>query len=106
MVQASRIFATRLFGGLPAGMTDAQRRAYWVNVEVPYRAFYAFEETLAVFNDTPGSPTSMLSSFERIASYITDGAVTGLPGMDEDLRNNTRLRFVRRPPLESNQITR
>jgi MinD-like ATPase involved in chromosome partitioning or flagellar assembly/tetratricopeptide (TPR) repeat protein len=104
-VEASRAFAFRLFEGLPAGMSDPQRRAYWANVEVPYRPFYAFEETLAVFGDTPGAPGSMLSSFERITAYITDAAVTGLPAMDEDLRNNTRLKFVRRPPLESNQVT-
>ena len=42
MVQASRIFATRLFEGLPAGMTDGERRAYWASVEVPYRAVLRF----------------------------------------------------------------
>ncbi|MBV9382682.1 MAG: tetratricopeptide repeat protein [Streptosporangiaceae bacterium] len=104
-VEASRAYASRTFEGLPAGMSDAQRRAYWANVEVPYRPFYAFEETLAVFGDTPGVPGSMLSSYERITSYITDGVVTGLPAIDEDLRNNTRLKFIRRPPLESNEIT-
>jgi tetratricopeptide (TPR) repeat protein len=104
-VDASRAYASRMFEGFPAGMSDSDRRAYWANVEVPYRPFYAFEETLAVFGDTPGAPGSMLSSFERITSYITDGAVTGLPTMDEDLRNNTRLKFIRRPPLESNEIT-
>jgi MinD-like ATPase involved in chromosome partitioning or flagellar assembly/tetratricopeptide (TPR) repeat protein len=104
-VQASRAFATRLFAGLPAGMSDVDRRMYWAAVEVPYRPYYAFEETLAVFGDTPGDPGSLLSSFERIASYITDGRVTSLPAMDEDLRSTARQRFVRRLPLEGNQVT-
>ena len=102
-VEASLAYAYRIFSGLPAGMSDAQRRAYWAEVEVPYRPFYAFEETLAVFGDKPGVPGSLLSSYERIASYITGGAVTRLPVMDEGLRNDTRLRFVRRP--QSDQIT-
>ena len=104
-VEAGRAFAIRLFAGLPTGMSDAQRKEYWASVEVPYQPFYAFEEMLAVFGDEPGSPTSLLSSFERLARYITDGVVTKLPPMDEDLRNRTKQAFVRRLPLESNQIT-
>jgi tetratricopeptide (TPR) repeat protein len=104
-VENGRAFAIRHFAGLPAGMSDAQRKSYWASVEVPYQPFYAFEEMLAVFGDEPGAPASLLSSFERLAGYITDGAVTRLPPMDEDLRNRTKQLFVRRPPLESNQIT-
>jgi tetratricopeptide (TPR) repeat protein len=104
-VEAGRAFARRLFAGLPVGMSEADRKEYWATVEVPYQPFYAFEEMLAVFGDAPGSPSSMLSSFERLAGYITDGAVTKLPPMDEDLRNRTRQLFVRRPPQEANQIT-
>jgi tetratricopeptide (TPR) repeat protein len=103
-VEASRVFAERKFENLPAGMVDAQRRAYWNNVQVPYRAYYAYEETLAVFGDTPGHPGSILSSYERLTGYITDGAVTGLPPIDEDLRNSTRTKFDRKPPLESKQL--
>ena len=103
-VEASRVFAQRRFENLPAGMTAAQRRTYWANVEVPYRPYYAYEEMLAVFGDTSGVPGSMLSSYERITGYITDGAVTGLPQIDEDLRNNTRAKFERKAPLDSKQI--
>jgi tetratricopeptide (TPR) repeat protein len=104
-VEAGRAFAIRLFAGLPEGMSDEQRKAYWAAVEVPYQPFYAFEEMLAVFGDAPGSPSSMLSSFGRLTAFITDGAVTGLPPMAEDLRNRTKQLFVRRPLQESNQIT-
>ena len=102
-VEASLAYAFRTFSGLPAGMSDAQRRAYWAAVEVPYRPFYAFEETLAIFGDKPGVPGSLLSSYERIASYITGGTATRLPAFDEELRESTRLRFVRLP--QSDQIT-
>jgi tetratricopeptide (TPR) repeat protein len=104
-LEASRVFAERKFENLPAGMVDAQRRAYWNNVQVPYRAYYAYEEVLAVFGDAPGQPGSILSAYERLTGYITDGAVTGMPPMDEDLRTATRARFDRKPPLESKQVS-
>jgi MinD-like ATPase involved in chromosome partitioning or flagellar assembly len=104
-LEASRVFAERKFENLPAGMVDAQRRAYWNNVQVPYRAYYAYEEVLAVFGDAPGQPGSILSAYERLTGYITDGAVTGMPSMDEDLRTATRARFDRKPPLESKQVS-
>jgi hypothetical protein len=103
-VEAGHAVAVRLFAGLPAAMSEAQRREYWAAVEVPYRAFYAYEETLAVFGDPPGSPASLLSSFERIAAQITEGKVTGLPSMDDQLRNRTKLLFTRRAPMTGEQI--
>jgi tetratricopeptide (TPR) repeat protein len=104
-VEAGRAFAIRLFAGFPEGMDDSQRREYWGAVEVPYQPFYAFEEMLAVFGDTSGQPGSLLASFERITAHITEGAVTSLPVMDEDLRNRVRLQFMRKPTKEGNALT-
>jgi tetratricopeptide (TPR) repeat protein len=103
-MNAGQAFAARLFDGLPAGMSESARRAYWSAVEVPYKAFYAYEETLAVFGDEPGSPNTLLSSFERIAAHITQGAVTELPPMEESLRLSTRLRFARRQPPSASDV--
>jgi len=103
-VEAGHAVAVRLFAGLPASMSGTQRREYWAAVEVPYRAFYAYEETLAVFGDPPGSPASLLSSFERIAAQITEGEVTGLPPMDDQLRSRTKQLFTRRAPMTGDQI--
>lgn len=103
-VEASRVFAQRAFAHLPREMTDAQRRAYWNTVEVPYRPYYAYEEMLAVFGDKPGVPGSMLSAYERITGHITDGEITTLPPIDEDLRNLTRAKFDRKLPLESKKV--
>jgi hypothetical protein len=86
--------AVRKFPGLPEGMSDEQRRDYWNSVGVPYRGDYSYQETLAVFGDPPGSQASLPCSFERIAGYITNGAVTGLPPMDEKLRMKTKLLFT------------
>jgi cellulose biosynthesis protein BcsQ/tetratricopeptide (TPR) repeat protein len=103
-VDAGRKLAMRRFDGIPAGMSDPERQEYWAAVEVPYKPFYAFEETLAVFGEPPGSPASLLSSFERIATRVTDGRVTNLPRMDEQLRESFLQRFARRPPRAIDEI--
>jgi tetratricopeptide (TPR) repeat protein len=104
-VEAGHAVAVRLFAGLPTAMPEARRREYWAAVEVPYKPFYAYEETLAIFGDAPGSPASLLSSFERITAQITDGLITALPPMDEKLRNRTKLLFTRTAPLAGDQMT-
>jgi MinD-like ATPase involved in chromosome partitioning or flagellar assembly len=94
-VDAGLGLAMRLFAGLPEGMSEEQRRQYWTEVEVPYRASYAYEETLAAFADRPGTHLGLLPFYERITAEITGGAVTTLPPRDEWLRLRTRLLFTR-----------
>ena len=65
-LDVGRALARMKFEGFPAGMTPEGSALYWASVEVPYKPFYAFEETLATFGDDPGSPASLLASFERI----------------------------------------
>lgn len=105
-VEAGRMFAQRCFGNVPAGMTATERRTYWASVEVPYRPYYAYQEMLAVFGDAPGVPGTLLSSYERITGYITDGAVTSLPPIAEDLRNAIRVKSDRNPPLAALIVAR
>ncbi|HUD35540.1 MAG TPA: FxSxx-COOH system tetratricopeptide repeat protein [Streptosporangiaceae bacterium] len=104
-VDAGHAEAVRLFAGMPAGMSPAKRSEYWAAVEVPYRAFYAYEETLAVFGDPPGSLSSMLASFERLTAQITDGVVTGLPPIDERHRNRAKLMFTRQTRTINDEVT-
>jgi tetratricopeptide (TPR) repeat protein len=103
-VEAGRAFARRLFAGFPTGMSDSARQQYWDAVEVPYQAFYAFEEILAAFGDRSGGPASMLASFERLTAQLTGGLVTSLPVLEEDLRTRVRQRFMRKQPVEGNEI--
>ncbi|WFE65712.1 FxSxx-COOH system tetratricopeptide repeat protein [Micromonospora sp. WMMD714] len=95
---AGRALAMQRFVGLPSGMTELERQDYWLSVEVPYRAYYAYEETLATFGDVPGS-RGLLSAYEALARHITGGAVTGLPRMDDGLRRQTVQRFERKPVI-------
>jgi MinD-like ATPase involved in chromosome partitioning or flagellar assembly/tetratricopeptide (TPR) repeat protein len=100
---ASLAFAMRRFAGLPV-MSAPERRDYWAAVEVPYRAFYSYEEILAVFGDTPGSPTSLLASFERITGYITNDEVNILPEVPAATRREVRAAFTRRIPADQPRI--
>jgi Mrp family chromosome partitioning ATPase/tetratricopeptide (TPR) repeat protein len=45
---------------------------YWRDVEVPYKAYYAYEEILAVFGERPRQPSSPLDAFLALANLITN----------------------------------
>ncbi|MEU6373105.1 FxSxx-COOH system tetratricopeptide repeat protein [Streptomyces sp. NPDC046909] len=99
---AGRSLARTKFEGFPAGMTEEDRAAYWGAVEVPYRPYYAYEETLATFGDEAGNPTSLLSAFERLTSVISDQVVKALPRIDDEARRRVNKLFTRtRSPLPS-----
>lgn len=93
---AGRALARSRFENLPRGMTQAERNQYWGAVEIPYRPFYAYEETLAAFGDPPGLPNSLLSSFERLVGYLTEGAVTSAAVLPEAERIRVLSSFIRR----------
>jgi MinD-like ATPase involved in chromosome partitioning or flagellar assembly len=95
-LDAGRALARAKFDRFPKGLTEEETNQYWSSVEIPYKPFYAFEETLATFGDDPGSPLSMLAAFERLTSAITHGRVRSLPPLDEDLRLQYRDAFTRR----------
>ncbi|WP_150135158.1 FxSxx-COOH system tetratricopeptide repeat protein [Streptomyces hyaluromycini] len=92
---AGRSLARAKFDGFPSGMTEDELASYWGSVEVPYRPYYAYEETLATFGDEAGNPTSLLSAFERLTSVISDQAVTALPRMDDGVRLGIKRKFTR-----------
>jgi MinD-like ATPase involved in chromosome partitioning or flagellar assembly/tetratricopeptide (TPR) repeat protein len=103
-VTAGIEFAERQFAGLPVGMPQEERSRYWADVEVPYRAGYAYEETLAAFGDRPGTPDSLLSSYERITARITSNSITRLPPRQEWLRLRTWRKFSRTPSASPPEI--
>ena len=103
-LDVGRALARMKFEGFPAGMTPESSALYWASVEVPYKPFYAFEETLATFGDDPGSPASLLSSFERITDAVTAGQVSTMRPIAEDLRLQYKDAFARRQPASSTQV--
>jgi len=103
--EIGRQVARQRFAGLPLGLTEQQREAYWSRVEVPYRAFYAYEETLATFEDEPGKPNTLLASFEALTSHLTNGDVTGMPIIDRAERGRVRAQFVRTAGVIDDEVT-
>ncbi len=96
-LDVGRSLARRRFDQFPRSMSAAEADAYWTSVEIPYRAYYAFEELLSTFGDSPGSPLSLLASYERLTSAITDGRISALKPMSEAMRLQYRDAFTRRP---------
>jgi tetratricopeptide (TPR) repeat protein len=84
------------FGGLRARLTAYDESDYWAAVSIPYKPFYAFEETLAVFGDAPRSPLSLLGAYERMTVAITDGRVRAAGAMAEETRLQYKAAFRRR----------
>ncbi|MGW1025282.1 FxSxx-COOH system tetratricopeptide repeat protein [Streptomyces sp. NPDC002577] len=97
-VDAGRALARLKFDGMPRGLTGEELTAYWGAVEIPYRPYYAYEETLATVGDEPGLANSLLSSFERLTAVLTDHEVTALPPVAEQVRLRCRDAFLRRRP--------
>jgi len=73
---------------------------YWNAVSIPYKPFYAFEETLAVFGDPPRAPLSLLGAYERLTHAITNGQVQALAEIPEETRLLYKAAFLRprQPP--------
>ncbi|GAA0223976.1 FxSxx-COOH system tetratricopeptide repeat protein [Cryptosporangium japonicum] len=104
-LDAGRALARARFARFPRGLRGEDADRYWSSVEIPYRPFYAYEETLATFGDaTPAPPSSLLAAYERLTEAITQGRVGMLPPLPEDVRLRTREAFVRRAPVGQSDV--
>ncbi|SPF05278.1 FxSxx-COOH system tetratricopeptide repeat protein [Streptomyces sp. MA5143a] len=102
-VDAGRALARLKFDGLPKGadgqeLSPEEQTTYWGTVEIPYRPYYAYEETLATVGDKSGIANSLLSAFERLTAVLSDGEVTQLPPVPEPLRLRCLEAFTRQSP--------
>ncbi|MET7747731.1 FxSxx-COOH system tetratricopeptide repeat protein [Micromonospora sp. NPDC005367] len=100
-----RLVARQRFDGLPAHLSDEARERYWAEVQVPYLAYYAYEETLATIEDSSGAPGNLLGAFEKLTEVITEGRVTRLPSMDEADRMRLKTQFVRMAAVRETEVT-
>jgi tetratricopeptide (TPR) repeat protein/cellulose biosynthesis protein BcsQ len=97
-VELARLVARERFDELLEHLKPAARESYWGDVEIQYEPFYAFEEVLATLRDTPRLATSMLAAVERLTSYITEGSITEVVPLEEDLRLRLLADYARKPP--------
>ncbi|MFE4215619.1 FxSxx-COOH system tetratricopeptide repeat protein [Streptomyces sp. NPDC056844] len=95
---AGRALARLKFDRLPRDLSGDELTAYWGAVEIPYRPYYAYEETLATFGDEAGLSNSLLSAFERLTAVVTHQEITSMPPVGEEVRLRIRDAFTRRRP--------
>jgi hypothetical protein len=87
----ARARAREVFTPLLPRPEQGDARAYWDDMEVTYRPFYAYEEVLAVFGDTAGaagSAKTLLSEMEVLTRRITGRKNLAAPEIPELSRQN------------------
>ncbi len=100
----ARELARRAFGGFIEHLPPEKREEYWGEVYVPYESFYAYQEVLATVADEPGLRGSILTSFERLAEFVTGEVVRKRSPVGEQ-RIELKNRFLLGPePLRLRDI--
>ena len=100
-----RAVARDQFTGFPEGLERDALVRYWGAVEIPYKTYYAYEETLAVFGDATGLTTSLLAAYERLTAELTLGTISQLPAMAEEKRQSVLDELTRRRAPIGGEIT-
>ncbi|MEU8922836.1 FxSxx-COOH system tetratricopeptide repeat protein [Kitasatospora sp. NPDC048545] len=83
---------------------SARRDAYWRDVEVPYKPFYAYEEVPATVVDRPGQDRSLLGAFERLADWLTEGRVRELAPVPDRVRRRLYAAYLRPGRARSRRV--
>ena len=100
-----RRFCRGQFGELVRRLPGVDERVYWSKIEVPYFAYYAYEEILAPFEEEAGSIGSVLPSMEKLTEYVTNGQVTELVPVDDEMRSLVASEFARIPETAESQTS-
>ena len=74
--ERARALARIRFSGVLTHLSPQEEDAYWGDIEIPYFPFYAFDETLAIFADSPGLSSSFLTSMEKLGRRIAGESFT------------------------------
>jgi len=102
-LETGRDYARHRFSGFLPTESDAVD-AYWGDVEIPYKPFFAYEEILAVFGERSRQEYSLLSSFERLTAVVTRGAVREFPALNERERRRRLAQYERQKPLLTHDV--
>lgn len=94
----ARALAWQEFDGLVHQLPLEQRRAYWGAIELPYEAYFAYEEVLAAFADDPTRVASLLAAYERATGYFTGNTITKLGEFPAELVASVRNSAAERAP--------
>lgn len=87
-----RAYARRMLAPFLALPDGEDPDAYWNAVEVPYIPYYAYEEMLAAFGDSPRQENTLLARYQRLASRLA-GHECDPPLISERERIRVRRQF-------------
>ncbi len=103
-LENGRSLARTAFSGFPHGLSKEQQQRYWGEVEIPYKPYYAYEETLATFGDEPRLANSLLAAYERLTGVVTNDDVREFPALPEATRQRFALAFERRKAVRNPDV--
>jgi predicted acylesterase/phospholipase RssA len=81
------------FAKYPIYLSHGNRDEYWEKVRVDYDSYYAYEEILAPFGEKQRAISSLLSSAERLTSYLSDRDVQQLSPLPQPKRLEVLAQF-------------
>lgn len=97
----ARLYARESFAPYLGWVPEGLGERYWGDVEIPYKAYFAYEEIPATVGDGPHQTGTILKACERLTRWITDGAVSShrpLPTAERQQLLNAYLRRSRAAP--------
>ncbi|WP_345075190.1 FxSxx-COOH system tetratricopeptide repeat protein [Phytohabitans flavus] len=102
-LERSRTYARQRFEEFVRLLGHSDPEKYWGLVEIPYKVFYAYEETLATFGDRPQLENSLLAAYERLTSELV-GEPIEFAAPPEPLRRAWLAEFEQRGSAESDPL--
>jgi tetratricopeptide (TPR) repeat protein len=99
-LERSRNYARQRFEDFVRLLGHPDPDKYWGMVEIPYKVFYAYEETLATFGDRPELENSLLAAYERLTGELV-GEPIEFAAPPEPLRRGWLAEFEQRGSAES-----
>ncbi len=97
-LERARDLARETFAPCLSWLDPDDRERYWGEVEIPFRSFHAYGEIPATVSDRPRDPHTLLAAYERLASWISDGAVTSLAPLPPEERQRLMAAYRTRTP--------
>jgi MinD-like ATPase involved in chromosome partitioning or flagellar assembly/tetratricopeptide (TPR) repeat protein len=100
-LEQRRNYARQKFRGVLAELVGADpedQLRHLVELEIPYKEYYAYEEILATFGDQPGSKRSLLAAYVELTQTVSDGAVGEMAPIPPADRERVLQQFERLGP--------
>ncbi|MET3428570.1 tetratricopeptide (TPR) repeat protein [Actinoplanes tereljensis] len=95
--------AQHRFRSLVTDLGYADPVKYWGTVEIPYKVFYAYEESLATFGDRAHQENTLLAAYQRLAGELI-GEPCEFDGPSDTMRRGWLAEFEQRGPINPGRL--